>query len=114
MFIRGSWPRSACWTPHYRGARSTRIADLGCLEGGYSVEFARLGYQTLGLDVREANIEVCRYVKSRVALPNLVSARQVAPTHRSPFGSMLDDRLDGRSAHHHLMRTPTTARVTHQ
>ena len=48
-----------------------RIADLGCLEGGYSVEFARLGFQTLGIDVRESNIEACRYVQSKVALPNL-------------------------------------------
>jgi hypothetical protein len=47
------------------------IADLGCLEGGYSVEFARLGFNTLGLDVREQNIEACRYVQSRVDLPNL-------------------------------------------
>jgi len=47
------------------------IADLGCLEGGYSVAFARLGFNTLGLDVREANIEACRYVQSRVHLPNL-------------------------------------------
>jgi len=47
------------------------IADLGCLEGGYSVEFARLGFKTLGLDVREQNIEACRYVQSRVNLPNL-------------------------------------------
>ena len=55
-----------------------RIADLGCLEGGYAVEFARLGYQTLGLDVREANIEACRYVQSRVALPNLEFVRDDA------------------------------------
>ena len=48
-----------------------RIADLGCLEGGYAVEFARLGFQALGLDVRESNIETCRYVQSRVNLPNL-------------------------------------------
>jgi Methyltransferase domain len=48
-----------------------RIADLGCLEGGYAVEFARLGFQSLGLDVRESNIEACRYVQSRVNLPNL-------------------------------------------
>jgi hypothetical protein len=47
------------------------IADLGCLEGGYTVEFARLGLQSLGLDVRESNIEVCRYVQSKTALPNL-------------------------------------------
>jgi len=52
-----------------------RIADLGCLEGGYTVEFARLGFQALGLDVRESNIEACRYVQSKVALPNLEFVR---------------------------------------
>jgi ubiquinone/menaquinone biosynthesis C-methylase UbiE len=52
-----------------------RIADLGCLEGGYTVEFARLGFQALGLDVRESNIEACRYVQSRVNLPNLEFVR---------------------------------------
>jgi SAM-dependent methyltransferase len=48
-----------------------RVADLGCLEGGYTVELARLGFNALGLDVRESNIEACRYVQSRVNLPNL-------------------------------------------
>lgn len=52
-----------------------RIADLGCLEGGYSVALARLGFQTLGLDVREVNIEACQYVKSKVDLPNLEFVR---------------------------------------
>jgi SAM-dependent methyltransferase len=52
-----------------------RIADLGCLEGGYTVEFARLGFRALGLDVRESNIEACRYVKSRVDLPQLEFVR---------------------------------------
>ena len=52
-----------------------RIADLGCLEGGYSVEFARLGFQVLGLDVRESNIAACEYVKSRTSLPNLQFVR---------------------------------------
>lgn len=55
--------------------RGLRIADLGCLEGGYSVEFARLGFDTLGLDVRESNIRACRYVESRVELPNLSFVR---------------------------------------
>ncbi|HEX3951281.1 MAG TPA: methyltransferase domain-containing protein [Steroidobacteraceae bacterium] len=55
--------------------RHLRIADLGCLEGGYTVEFARLGLQALGLDVRELNIEACRYVQSKVNLPNLEFAR---------------------------------------
>lgn len=52
-----------------------RIADLGCLEGGYTVEFARLGLQALGLDVRESNIEACRHVQARVNLPNLEFVR---------------------------------------
>jgi hypothetical protein len=48
-----------------------RIADLGCLEGGYAVEFARSGFQVLGLEVRESNFAACQYVKSNVNLPNL-------------------------------------------
>lgn len=52
-----------------------RIADLGCLEGGYTVEFARLGLQAFGLDVRESNIEACRHVQSKVNLPNLEFVR---------------------------------------
>jgi SAM-dependent methyltransferase len=55
-----------------------RVADLGCLEGGYTVEFARLGLQALGLDVRESNIEACRYVQSKVNLPNLEFVRDDA------------------------------------
>jgi SAM-dependent methyltransferase len=55
--------------------RHLRIADLGCLEGGYTVEFARLGLQALGIDVRELNIEACRYVQSKVNLPNLEFVR---------------------------------------
>jgi 2-polyprenyl-3-methyl-5-hydroxy-6-metoxy-1,4-benzoquinol methylase len=47
------------------------VVDLGCLEGGYAVEFARLGMHALGLDVRKANIEAARYVQSRTSLPNL-------------------------------------------
>lgn len=48
-----------------------RLADLGCLEGGYAVEFARMGFQVLGLDVREANLRACRHVKAHTNLPNL-------------------------------------------
>jgi SAM-dependent methyltransferase len=57
------------------GNEGLRIADLGCLEGGYTVEFARLGFQAFGIDVREANIEACRYVQSRVNLPRLEFVR---------------------------------------
>jgi Methyltransferase domain len=55
-----------------------RLADLGCLEGGYSVEFARMGFQVLGIEVREANIAACNYVKSKISLPNLEFAKDDA------------------------------------
>lgn len=48
-----------------------RLADLGCLEGGFAVEFARMGFQVLGVEVREANIAACNYVKANTNLPNL-------------------------------------------
>ena len=47
------------------------VLDLGCLEGGYAVEFARMGFQSTGLEIRAASIEACRWVQSRVNLPNL-------------------------------------------
>lgn len=47
------------------------ILDLGCLEGGYSVEFARMGFRAVGLEVRASSIAACNYVRSRVDLPNL-------------------------------------------
>jgi hypothetical protein len=55
-----------------------RLADLGCLEGGYAVEFARMGFQVVGIEVREANIAACRYVKANTNLPNLEFVRDNA------------------------------------
>ena len=54
-----------------RDRQQLRLADLGCLEGGYAVEFARMGFQVLGLDIRESNLAACRYVQSHTNLPNL-------------------------------------------
>lgn len=48
-----------------------RLADVGCLEGGYAVEFARMGFRVVGIEVRELNIAACNYVKSHTDLPNL-------------------------------------------
>lgn len=54
------------------GFSDLRIADLACLEGGYAVEFARMGFgDVLGIEVRKSNFANCMYVKERVALPNL-------------------------------------------
>ena len=49
----------------------TSIVDVGCLEGGYTTEFARLGMHATGIEVRESNFQNCMYVKSRTNLPNL-------------------------------------------
>jgi len=51
--------------------RPVTVADLGCLEGGYSVAFARAGYDVTGYEARAENIACCRYVMDRVALPGL-------------------------------------------
>ena len=53
------------------GLAGRSIIDLGCLEGGYAVEFARLGMAATGLEVRESNYRNCLYVQSKVDLPNL-------------------------------------------
>ncbi len=58
--------------PGTREERSKmRVVDLGCLEGGYAVEFAKLGFDTLGIEAREENIQNCNYVKDNLNLPNL-------------------------------------------
>ena len=56
----------------YPGERKgIRLVDLACLEGGYATEFARLGLEVVGIEVRKSNFENCQYVKERVNLPNL-------------------------------------------
>ena len=63
----------------FPGDRSRlRLADLGCLEGGFAVEFARMGFQVVGIEARESNIEACRYVKANTSLPNLEFVRDDA------------------------------------
>lgn len=51
--------------------QTVRIADLGCLEGGYSVAFARAGYDVTGFEVRTENLACCEYLRSQLNLPNL-------------------------------------------
>jgi hypothetical protein len=58
--------------------RHLRLVDLGCLEGGYAVEFARMGFQVLGVEVRDVNFAACNYVKSKTNLPNLAFVKDDA------------------------------------
>ena len=44
------------------GFEGLTLVDLGCLEGGMTLEFARLGFDALGIEVRESNYACCRYL----------------------------------------------------
>ena len=54
-----------------QGWTGRSIVDLGCLEGGFATEFARLGLDSTGIDVREANIANAEFIKARTDLSNL-------------------------------------------
>ena len=60
-------------TPHENA--KIKVVDLGCLEGGYAVEFAKMGFDTLGIEVRQDNIDKCTYVKENLNLNNLNFAK---------------------------------------
>ncbi|WP_426235890.1 class I SAM-dependent methyltransferase [Pararhizobium sp. DWP1-1-3] len=47
------------------------IADLGCLEGGYTAGFARRGMIAKGIEVRQSNIDNCETVRQGLGLQNL-------------------------------------------
>ena len=53
------------------GFQGKTIIDVGCLEGGFATEFARMGMSATGVEVRESNYSNCLYVRDRVNLPNL-------------------------------------------
>jgi SAM-dependent methyltransferase len=53
------------------GYAGKTIVDLGCLEGGFTAEFARLGLESTGIEVRESNLRHVRHIKERLGLTNL-------------------------------------------
>jgi SAM-dependent methyltransferase len=55
-----------------------RVADLGCLEGGYAAALAAAGYDVLGVEARTRNYARCEYVRERLGLPNLRFTRDDA------------------------------------
>ena len=52
-----------------------KVADLGCLEGGFSLEMAQRGMLVTGIEAREKNLIKCRLIEEHFALPNLKFVR---------------------------------------
>jgi hypothetical protein len=68
--------------------RGLCIADLGCLEGGFSLAMAQQGATVLGVDARERNLAKARLLKEHFGLANLDFAlADVKDFTREAFGS---------------------------
>src|SRR5258708_887537 len=48
-----------------------RAADLGCLEGGFSLALAQRGVETLGIEARSRNLAKARLLREHFELTNL-------------------------------------------
>ena len=59
------------FSPRLDGPSGLRGLDLGCLEGGFSLELARLGLQVLGIEGRDSNFVKCQALAEHLALPQL-------------------------------------------
>ncbi|PYS24315.1 MAG: methyltransferase type 11 [Acidobacteria bacterium] len=48
-----------------------RVADLGCLEGGFTLAMAREGMEVIGLEARQMNLDKCLLLKEHFDLPQM-------------------------------------------
>ena len=79
------WTRGNLQIPHTRLKRifqvvkdlsqkpisECRILDLGCLDGMFSIEFALHGANTIGVEIRDANIKKAMFCNEVLGLQNL-------------------------------------------
>jgi SAM-dependent methyltransferase len=75
-FDKGPLPQAvarslAALYPNEAERANVRVADLGCLEGGYTVLAARMGFQAVGIEAREHNIAKCNFVQQQAGLDRL-------------------------------------------
>jgi len=54
-----------------KGWKSLRVADLGCLEGGFSLALAQRGAEVVGIEARAKNLEKCLLLREHFGLENL-------------------------------------------
>jgi SAM-dependent methyltransferase len=70
-----------------------RIADLGCLEALYGIEFALRGASVVGLEGRSQNVERARFAKDALALDRLElvedDVRNFTPENYGEFDAIL-------------------------
>lgn len=52
-----------------------RLLDLGCLEGLFAIEFARLGAETVGLEIREVHLKKAVFARDVLGLSNCTFVR---------------------------------------
>lgn len=48
-----------------------RVADLGCLEGGFTLAMAKEGMDVVGLEARQMNLDKCLLLKEHLDLSQL-------------------------------------------
>jgi len=59
----------------YPNPTGVRVADLGCLEGGYTLGLAQMGFDALGIEVRHSNFQNCLTIRDAYNLTNLEFAK---------------------------------------